>query len=409
MDKNSGFQWERQVSNRMGRRIFLNPAECLFFLTLGLLFIGTLNIFSASFVLAGQQYGNSYHFLIRHVVGLVIGGTAGFFVYRQDYRIIARMTPIWIGIVLFLLILVPFFGVVVNGARRWLSLFFGFQVQPSEFAKLTAILLAAWYGSNQFKKGLLPTIFAWPTGVIIAFFGLIYLQPDFRTGVLIFAFYTLTLIVAGLPLWQIGAGGAVLLTGLAGIAVLAPYRMARLLHWWDPWEAQTAGGYQAVQSFLAIGSGGWWGMGGGQGISKFYYLPEAHTDFAFAVFSQEWGFIGVLLVLLLFLLFAAAGVGIARKASDSLGTYLAAGLTLYIVLQAFGNGMMISGLLPVTGIPMPFFSYGGSFMLTNLIAVGLLLSIYRVGRTAPQEEEPEELLEQPKRHNLRLVEKRRRI
>ena len=169
----------------MGRRIFLNPAECLFFLTLGLLFIGTLNIFSASFVLAGQQYGNSYHFLIRHVVGLVIGGMAGFFVYRQDYRIIARMTPIWIGIVLFLLILVPFFGVVVNGARRWLSLFFGFQVQPSEFAKLTAILLAAWYGSNQFKKGLLPTIFAWPTGVIIAFFGLIYLQPDFRTGVLI--------------------------------------------------------------------------------------------------------------------------------------------------------------------------------------------------------------------------------
>ena len=109
--------------------------------------------------MAGQQYGNSYHFLIRHVVGLVIGGMAGFFVYRQDYRIIARMTPIWIGIVLFLLILVPFFGVVVNGARRWLSLFFGFQVQPSEFAKLTAILLAAWYGSNQFKKGLLQHMF----------------------------------------------------------------------------------------------------------------------------------------------------------------------------------------------------------------------------------------------------------
>ena len=362
----------------MKSRLFESSGEFLIFLTVVLLFIGSVNIFSASFVIAGQQFGNSYHFLIRHLASIVAGSVAIFLIYRMDYRKIVRALPIWLGIVALLLVFVLLFGMVVNGARRWLGPFMGFQIQPSEFAKIGVILLGAWYSSFCHKRNQRPTTFYWPTAVVMLFFGLIYLQPDFGTAVLMLSFFLLTLVIGGLPLKEILGGGLVLLAGLAVVAIQAPYRLARLTHWWDPWEAQTAGGYQAVQSFLAIGSGGWFGMGGGQGISKFYYLPEAHTDFAFAVFSQEWGFLGIVTVFILFFLFLLAGIRIAQKSADSLGFCLSSGLTLFIVLQAFGNGMMVSGLLPVTGIPMPFFSYGGTFMLTNLIAVGLILSVYRV-------------------------------
>ena len=370
----------------MGRRLFENSGEFLLFLTLGLLFIGGVNIFSSSFVVASQDYNNSYHFLIRHGISMMIGGVGAYFIYRLDYRKVIKALPIWLGIVALLLALVLHFGIVVNGARRWLGPFFGFQIQPSELAKLVAIMLGAWYSSFCYRKGEVPTIFYWPTGVIFLFFGLIYLQPDFGTGLLVIAFFILTIIVGGLSLREMIGGGIVGLAAVGFVAVQAPYRFARLVHWWDPWEAQTAGGYQAVQSFLAIGSGGWFGMGGGQGISKFYYLPEAHTDFAFAVFAQEWGFLGVAGVLLLFFLFLISGLRIAQKATDPLGFCLATGMTLFIVLQAFGNGMMVSGLLPVTGIPMPFFSYGGSFMLTNLAAIGIILSVYRVRELADKGE-----------------------
>lgn len=352
--------------------------ELVFYLTLALLFIGSVNIFSSSFVMASQQFNNSYHFLIRHVVSIIVGGCVAFLLYRMDYRRIIRALPMVLGIIILLLIGVLLFGIVVNGARRWIGPILGFQLQPSEFAKLVVILLGAWYSALCQKQGRTPTVFYWPTAIVLVLFGLIYKQPDFGTAALMFGFFLLTLILGGLSWKEIAAGGAVSLGGLAVIAIQAPYRLARLSHWWDPWEAQTTGGYQAVQSFLAIGSGGWHGMGGGQGISKFYYLPEAHTDFAFAVFAQEWGFLGVSFVFLLFFLFLIVGMRIAWNAKDFFGTCLASGLTLFIVLQAFGNAMMISGLLPVTGIPMPFFSYGGTFMLTNLIALGLLFSVFRV-------------------------------
>lgn len=362
----------------MERKLFKNAGDFLFFLTIVLLFIGSINIFSASFVMANQQFDNSYHFLIRHVVSIIAGSIAAYFLYKMDYRKIVQALPLWLGIIVLLLVFVLLFGIVVNGARRWLGPILGFQLQPSEFAKIAVILLAAWYSSFSYKKKMRPTVLYWPTAIVVLLFGLIYLQPDFGTGVLVLAFFLITLMIGGLSLIEIAGGGLFMLAGLAFIAIQAPYRLARLSNWWDPWEAQTSGGYQAVQSFLAIGSGGWHGMGGGQGISKFFYLPEAHTDFAFSVFAQEWGFIGICVVFFLFFFLLLAGVRIARQAVDPLGFCLAGGMTLFLVLQAFGNGMMVSGLLPVTGIPMPFFSYGGTFMLTNLIAIGFLLSIHRV-------------------------------
>jgi Bacterial cell division membrane protein len=364
------------------KSLFESSGDYLLFITIILLFIGSVNIFSASFVMADQQFGNSYHFVIRHLISVGAGTVAAAILYRLDYRRIVHLFPFWLPVVGLLLILVILFGIEVNGARRWLGPFFGFQVQPSEFAKIAVIMLGAWYSSFCYRRKRPPTFLHWSTGIALLFFGLIYLQPDFGTGLLMMSFFAVTLLLGGVSTKEIIAVGIVGVAGLGVIAVQAPYRLARLTNWWNPWEAQTAGGYQAVQSFLAIGSGGWLGMGGGQGISKFYYLPEAHTDFAFSVLAQEWGFAGVAVVLLLFLSLLLAGIRIAWKAVDAMGFCLAGGLTLFIVLQAFGNGMMVSGILPVTGIPMPFFSYGGTFMLTNLIAVGLLLSIWRVSEEA---------------------------
>ena len=366
----------------MKKSLFESSGDYLLFITIILLFIGSVNIFSASFVMADQQFGNSYHFVIRHLISVGAGTVAAAILYRLDYRRIVHLFPFWLPVVGLLLILVILFGIEVNGARRWLGPFFGFQVQPSEFAKIAVIMLGAWYSSFCYRRKRPPTFLHWSTGIALLFFGLIYLQPDFGTGLLMMSFFAVTLLLGGVSTKEIIAVGIVGVAGLGVIAVQAPYRLARLTNWWNPWEAQTAGGYQAVQSFLAIGSGGWLGMGGGQGISKFYYLPEAHTDFAFSVLAQEWGFAGVAVVLLLFLSLLLAGIRIAWKAVDAMGFCLAGGLTLFIVLQAFGNGMMVSGILPVTGIPMPFFSYGGTFMLTNLIAVGLLLSIWRVSEEA---------------------------
>ena len=366
----------------MKKSLFESSGDYLLFITIILLFIGSVNIFSASFVMADQQFGNSYHFVIRHLISVGAGTVAAAILYRLDYRRIVHLFPFWLPFVGLLLILVILFGIEVNGARRWLGPFFGFQVQPSEFAKIAVIMLGAWYSSLCYRRKRSPTFLHWSTGIALLFFGLIHLQPDFGTGLLMMSFFAVTLLLGGVSTKEIIAVGILGVAGLGVIAVQAPYRLARLTNWWNPWEAQTAGGYQAVQSFLAIGSGGWLGMGGGQGISKFYYLPEAHTDFAFSVLAQEWGFAGVAVVFLLFLSLLLAGIRIAWKAVDAMGFCLAGGLTLFIVLQAFGNGMMVSGILPVTGIPMPFFSYGGTFMLTNLIAVGLLLSIWRVSEEA---------------------------
>jgi cell division protein FtsW len=282
----------------------------------------------------------------------------------------------WIILAVFgMLVAVHLGGVDANGAKRWLKI--GFTFQPSEIAKLTAIIMAAAYLGPRIDRGRPVSLFSWPVALTGVMGVLVLKQPDMGTAVVIMALCLVLYLPSGIPRREIYG---MLFCGVAGTVYLvyaAAYRAERILAWLDPWAYQQTSGYQAVQALLAIGSGSLLGTGLGKGASKFHYLPEAHTDFAFAVLCQEMGFVGAALVLALFALLAWYGIKIALRAADGFGMMLAMGATFLIVGQAVGNIAMVTGVLPVTGIPLPFISFGGTSLVVNLTAVGLLISVAR--------------------------------
>ena len=355
-------------------RIWANPLEGLGFVTILLFLTGAINVFSASFVLGSQLFGDSMYFLKRHFAAALIGSLGMVVVLKLGYRWVLNYLPLWTLLTLGLLIAVPFFGVEVNGARRWLVLGRFISFQPSELAKLTAILLASAYlGPRLDKKPI--TLFSHPLLVTSALFGLVAIQPDMGTAMIVFAMCLIPYLVSGSPVreWlMLGVGGSV---GTGVLISQYAYRIERVWAWLDPEQYSQTSGYQPLQSLLAIGSGGIKGTGLGMGSSKFYYLPEAHTDFAFAVWAQETGFIGSLAVLFLFGSMTYYGMSIALKSTNGKGRVLSIGVLFLITGQAVGNIAMVLGLLPVTGVPMPFFSYGGSALIVNLWAMGLLFSV----------------------------------
>lgn len=352
-----------------------SPGEAVFYIVLMLFAIGTINVFSASFVLAGQLLNDSFFFLKRHLVAFAIG-IAGLAVAAWiDYRRIRRYLPVIVLAVLAMLLAVHFSGVDANGAKRWLRL--GVKFQPSEFAKLAAVLMTAVYIGPRLEAGRKVTIFSWPLVVTGVMGFLVLRQPDMGTAVVIVGLSLLLYLTSGIPKRQVY--GLMFCGAMATVYLVyaAAYRAERIMAWLDPWSYEQTSGYQTVQALLAIGSGSLFGTGLGMGASKFYYLPEAHTDFAFAVLCQEMGFAGAALVLGLFALLAWYGIKTALRASDGFGMMVAAGATFLIVGQAVGNIAMVSGLLPVTGIPLPFISFGGTSLVVNLLAAGLLISVGR--------------------------------
>lgn len=352
-----------------------SPGEAVFYIVLMLFAIGTINVFSASFVLAGQLLSDSYFFLKRHLLAFALGVVGLAAVARLDYRRLERYMPLIVLATFALLVAVHFAGIDANGAKRWLKI--GIKFQPSEVAKLAAVLMAAAYIGPRLDKNRPVTIFSWPVVVTGAMAFLVLKQPDMGTAVVIMGLCLVLYLPSGIPKRQIygllfcGAGATVYLV------YAAAYRAERIMAWLDPWSYQQTSGYQTVQALLAIGSGSLFGTGLGMGASKFHYLPEAHTDFAFAVLCQEMGFAGAALVLGLFALLAWYGTKIALRASDSFGMVLAAGATFLVVGQAVGNIAMVSGVLPVTGIPLPFISFGGTSLMVNLLAIGMLISVGR--------------------------------
>jgi cell division protein FtsW len=340
-----------------------------------LFMIGTVNIFSASFVEAGQQMGDGYYYLKRHLISFSIGIVAMLVIRRIDYHRFNRFLFPFVLLTVGLLIAVHFIGIEVNGARRWLNI--GFQFQPSELAKLTGLMITAGFLGPLIDRKRRITLLSAPF-YIAAILGMIVLkQPDMGTAVIIVGTSLMLYIIAGLPKQQLLTlvGGGIALFIYATFA--ASYRAERIAAWINPWDYQLGIGYQTVQGLLAIGSGGFWGTGLGMGSSKFNYLPEAHTDFAFAVLCQEMGFIGALGVLCLMGLLAYYGVRIALKAPDGLGKLLTMGSIFLIVGQAIINISMVSGIFPVVGVPLPFISFGGTSLIVNLMAIGLILSVGR--------------------------------
>ena len=353
------------------------PDLLVFIAVIALLSIGLVMVFSASSVMGLADYGNPYHYVHRQSILALVGLVLMFILMRVDYHIFRPLALPGLLISFALLILVLFVGTGTGGATRWIRLP-GFNLQPSEVAKLIMVNYVAVYLSHKrentrkFFSGLLPILLF--TG---AQFALIMLEPDFGTGVAL-VFTVLVMLFAG------GAHlGQLILVGLSSVPVLyylvtmKEYRMPRLFAFWDPWADPTDTGWNVIQSLLAIGSGGLFGLGLGRSRQKFSYLPEHHTDFIFAILCEELGFIGGFAVVSLFFIIAWRGLRIAMRAPDLYGSLLAIGITSMLAFQAMLNIGVVSGSLPVTGIPLPFISHGGSSLLMSLAAVGILLNISR--------------------------------
>jgi cell division protein FtsW len=263
----------------------------------------------------------------------------------------------------------------VNGTRRWFALA-GFGIQPSELAKLALVLFTAMilerrmHRINEVTYSLLPI--ALVAGVVVA---LILLEPDFGTAVSLLAVVGVMVFAAGLSYRYLIGAGVVMLGGLAVVLVQAPYRVKRLTSFWDPWADPLGDGFQIIQSLIAVGTGGVFGRGLMEGRQKLFFLPEPHTDFIYAVIAEEMGLVGALVILACFGVLAWRGLRASSRAPDSFGAFLALGITMMLVLQAFVNISVVLGLMPTKGIPLPLVSAGGSSLLINLLGVGVLLNI----------------------------------
>lgn len=361
------------------KKFWNNDMEAIIGIMFVLIILGTINVFSSSFILAEAEFDSPYFFLKRHVINVILGLVVFVICFRVDYHVWRRFMPFVLGFTLLSLILVLVIGPQVNGARRWLPLGVT-QFQPAEFCKLVSIMMTAAYLSLQIKKERAIEIFTPQMAIIAVMFILTEIEPDMGTASIIAGIPVIMLIVAGLHwkkvLYMLGG----VFTLAAALIWYQPYRLKRLLVTFDPWSDAQNVGYQTVQSLSAIGSGELTGMGLGVGVSKYDYLPEAHTDFAFAIFCQENGFLGAIFVFMLFAAFAVYAARIARIAKDEYGQILAMGIMILIVGQAIGNLFMVSGMFPVVGIPLPFISYGGTSMIVTMASIGILVNIGRMGK-----------------------------
>ena len=359
-----------------------NPKDAIITLMVLLMGIGCINVFSASFVTAEAMTGNQYHFLIRYI-GYAAAGLAVFWFtgFKLNYkRLMSPRFYMVIAVVTILLLAATLgIGTVINGSRRWIYIG-GFSLQASEIAKVSVILMAASYLGDRLQRGLKVSLLGYPSNqallIALAFAGLIFLQPDMGTATIVFSLMLGMYFLAGIPMRQVTYIG---LIGIAigALALMAPYRRARFALWLNPWKDAQGGGYQMAQSLTAIGSGGLTGLPWGQGSGKFFFLPEAHTDFAFAIFCQEWGYVGALFLIACFLILARALFCIAMNTKDRRGYLLVAGSTLFLIGQSAANMAMVTGVLPVIGVPLLFISYGGTSLLANMFALGLVVSVYR--------------------------------
>ncbi len=363
----------------------LSDSKAFFAVVFMLVIFGLLMVFSASSVEGLDKTGSSYSYFLRQGLFALIGLGILVAAAKMDYMKIKKYAPVVapvlliISVALLIVVLIPSIGIAANGARRWIDVGL-FKFQPSEAAKLAVILYAAVYlarfkGKIEDAKDLYrPLIVA---GVVGA---LILAEPDLGTTGMILISILVLLFLAGAKLRHLG----IIIATVAGagyVAVISEsYRLARFTAFLDPWADPQGSGYQVVQSMIAFGSGGLTGVGLGMSRQKFSYLPEAYSDFVFAVIGEELGLIGSLVVIMLFIAFAYFGFRIAFRATDNLGKLLAGGLTFAVMVQAVINIGAATSVLPVTGIPLPYISAGGTALILNMAGAGLILSIARSQR-----------------------------
>lgn len=374
--------------------------ECLKWMLIAaaiLIAIGAMNVYNATYYMNMAAGDGPYAHFLKHITILAGSLILGAGVAKLPKGFIRGGAVIWVGFTLVLLLLVVVAGHRANGATRWIMLA-DFSLQPSEVAKVTGLIWAASFLAKRIRKGEEITLvkrffrplfhfadrkkkentFRSMIGYFIPLYGpfamalLVLAQPDMGTAGMIVLFPLLLYVLAGLPLFELFLGVGVAVFTFVLLVIAEPYRMNRVIVLWDPFMYAGNLGYQTVQSLIAVGSGGFFGQSIGEGMSKFLYLPEQYTDFAYAVFSQEFGFIGSFFVLILYLVFLLSGFSAARKLKETYAALLVYGLTMLISVQGIVNIAMVIGCFPVTGIPLPFISYGGSSLLMNIISVALI-------------------------------------
>jgi cell division protein FtsW len=348
----------------------------LFITTLALVAVSIVMVFSASKVLATEKYGQPNLFLIKQAIFAAFGVGAMLVVMRvnyERYRDPRVVLPI-VGVTVVALVAVLLLGARINGTRRWFGVA-GVGIQPSELAKLAMILFTAVVLERRMHKIHEPKALIPIVALLLTVVGLIMAQPDFGSSVAVLAIVAVMVFAAGLPIKHVAILTVPVLAGLGGFAILEPYRIRRLLAFWNPWEHRFGDGFQAVQSLIAVGTGGVTGRGLGYGVQKLFYLPYPHTDFIFAVLSEELGLIGATAMVVCFCIITWRGLKTALHAPDAFGSFLALGLTTMIAVQAFVNISVVLGLLPTKGIALPFISSGGSSLVMSLVGMGVLLNI----------------------------------
>lgn len=354
------------------------PDYVLLFAVIALIGLGVVMVYSASSIVAADAVGDSAFFFKRQVLWAAAGLFALLVVQRVHYEKLKRITPALLlaALAVLVLVLIPGVGRVAGGARRWISLGGPLAFQPAEAAKLALVLYLANFLANRgieighLRRGLVPPLMT--MGVI---FALILAQPDMGTAVLTTLVGAAMLFAAGARVIHLAAL-AVAGAPLVAAAVFGEaYRRQRILAFLNPWDDPQGSGFHIIQSLLALGSGGLFGAGLGNSRQKFFYLPERHTDFIFSIVGEELGLIGTLAVVGLLAVVAYRGFQVARRAPDRYAALLAGGITGMVVLQAVMNIGVTTGVLPITGVPLPFLSFGGSSLLITMIGMGIVLNI----------------------------------
>ena len=349
----------------------------LIIFTVLLSLFGLLMIYSSSYVWAEYKFDDPYKYLKSQGLFLFVGLICMYLISKLDYKKYYKYSNKIFLLCLTLLVLVLFVGTERNGSKSWFGIG-SFGIQPSEFMKLAMVIFVSKYLYNNekdmgnIKKGVIPIL-----ALTLIIFGIIMLQPDFGTGVILVMCVIGLLFIGGVDVkffLKIGFLGAL---GIVLLIIAAPYRLKRILSFLNPWSDPLGSGFQIIQSLYAIGPGGLFGMGLGGSIQKHFYLPEPQTDFIFSVISEEFGFLGVFLVSSLFIGIIISGVGIALKCQNLFGKYLVFGIIFQLSFQALLNLMVVVGLIPVTGVTLPFLSYGGSSLLITLCSMGIILNVSR--------------------------------
>ncbi len=351
----------------------------LFISVICLTIFGLIMIYSASSIWAEYKFNDSFKYVKQQLLFFIIGIIIMIGLSKVDYKFYYKKSNLILGICFFLLILVliPGIGSIRNGSRSWFGIG-SFGIQPSEFMKIALIIFVAKYLENNdrtiksIRKGVVPILL-----VLFIIFGLIMLQPDFGTGMIIILSILCMMFIAGVNIKFFIGLGLIGIFGIVGLILIAPYRMDRITSFINPWSDPLGTGFQIIQSLYAIGPSGLLGQGFLNSRQKQFYLPEPQTDFIFSIISEEFGFLGVVIVASLFIIILYRGIKIALNTKDLFSKYLSFGLIFQLLIQAVMNLMVVIGLIPVTGVTLPFLSYGGSSLLISMISIGILLNISR--------------------------------